>query len=140
MQVDRNDTMPTNKAPERTFTGDVLISGYFRRAAPSRLAGATVTFDPGSRTPWKVNPLGQTLIVTNGVGWVQGEDGEIVEVRAGDMIWCPPGQRHWEGATPDTAMTYVAIQEEPDGSTVEFGDRVTDDEYHQGPPATWSRP
>ncbi len=132
MQVDRDGTMPTNKATESSFTGDVQISGYFRRPAPSRLAGAAVTFTPGSRTPWKVNPLGQTLIVTSGVGWAQGEGGEVIEIRAGDRIWCPPGQRHWEGATPDQAMTYVAIQEETDGSTVEFGDKVTDDEYRKG--------
>lgn len=132
MQVDRDGTMPTNKATESSFTGDVQISGYFRRPAPSRLAGATVTFTPGSRTPWKVNPLGQTLIVTSGVGWAQGEGGEVIEIRAGDRIWCPPGQRHWEGATPDQAMTYVAIQEETDGSTIEFGDKVTDDEYRKG--------
>lgn len=136
MQVDRNGALPTNKAPEQTFTGDVLISGYFRRAAPSRLVGATATFAPGSRTPWKVNPVGQTLIVTGGVGWAQGEGEEVVEVRAGDIIWCPPGQRHWEGAMPDAAMSYVAVQEEPDGNAVQFGDKVTDDEYRQGPPAT----
>ena len=136
MQVDRDGTMPTNKAPESSFAGDVQISGHFRRTAPSRLAGATVSFTPGSRTPWKVNPLGQTLIVTSGVGWAQGEGGEIVEIRAGDRVWCPPGQRHWEGATPDQAMAYVAIQEEPDGSAVEFGDKVTDDEFRKGSPAT----
>lgn len=132
MQLDRNGTLPTNKAPEANFTGDVYISGYFRRAAPSRLAGATVTFNPGARTPWKVNPFGQTLIVTSGVGWAQGEGEDVVEISAGDMIWCPPGQRHWEGATPDHAMTYVAIQEEPDGRGVKFGERVTDEEYRKG--------
>ena len=133
MQIDRAGTSPTRKAPERSFTGDVTIGGYFRREAPSRLAGATATFAPGSRTPWKVNPLGQTLIVTSGVGWEQSEGEEVVEVRAGDVIWCPPGQRHWEGATPDGAMTYVAVQEEADGRGVEFGARVTDEEYRKGP-------
>ncbi len=128
--------MPTDKAPESSFTGDVRISGYFRRAAPSRLAGATVTFTPGSRTPWKVNPMGQTLIVTSGMGWAQSEGEEIVEIRKGDRVWCAPGQRHWEGATPDQAMTYVAIHEEPDGRGVEFGEKVTDEEYRRGPSAT----
>ena len=135
MQIDRNGTLPTTKAPEETFTGDVTISGYVRRDAPSRLAGATVTFAPGARTPWKVNPLGQTLVVTSGVGWAQGEGEETVEIRAGDVVWCPPGQRHWEGATPDEAMTYVAFQEEERGRGVEFGERVTDEEYRTGPPA-----
>ena len=135
MHVDRSGTLPTNKAPEANFTGDVSISGYFERAAPSRLAGATVTFAPGARTPWKVNPLGQTLIVTSGVGWAQGEGGAVVEIRAGDVVWCPPGQRHWDGATPDHAMSYVAVQEARDGRAVEFGARVTDEEYRKGPPA-----
>ena len=135
MHVDRSGTLPTHKAPEANFTGEVYISGYFERAAPSRLAGATVTFAPGARTPWKVNPLGQTLIVTSGVGWAQGRGEAVVEIRAGDVVWCPPGQRHWEGATPDHAMTYVAVQEAADGRAVEFGAPVTDEEYQIGPPA-----
>ena len=129
MQIHRNGETPANRAPEAGFTGDVSISGYFQRAAPSRLSGAAATFTPGSRTPWKVNPLGQTLVVTSGVGWAQGEGGEVVEIRAGDLIWCPPGQRHWEGATPDQAMTYVAMHE----GSVEFREQVTDGEYQQGP-------
>jgi quercetin dioxygenase-like cupin family protein len=132
MQLYRNNSLPTNKAPEQTFTGDVYISGYFQRATPSRLAGASVTFTPGSRTPWKVNPLGQTVVVTRGVGWAQLEGEEIVEIRTGDFIWFPPGQRHWEGARPDQAMTYVAIQEEG-GRSVEFREKVTDEEYQKGP-------
>lgn len=139
MEVYRDGTSPTNKAPEETSTGNVRIGGYFQRAAPSRLAGATVTFPPGSRTPWKVNPLGQTLIVTSGVGWAQCAGEEIVEIRAGDRVWCPPGQRHWEGATPDHAMTYVAIHEAKDGGAVKFGEKVTDEEYRKGPPAASSR-
>lgn len=95
MQINRSDTSPTNKPPEKNFTGDVYISGYFARETPSRLTGATVAFSPGLRTPWKVNPAGQTLIVTTGVGWAQCEGEEIVEMRAGDVVWCPPGQRHW---------------------------------------------
>lgn len=134
MQLYRNGALPTHGAPEQTFTGDVRISGYFQRAAPSRLAGAIVAFAPGARTPWKVNPCGQTLIVTSGVGWAQGEGEAVVEIRAGDVVWCPPGQRHWEGATPDHAMTYVAVQEAADGRAVAFGAPVTDAEY-QGPPA-----
>lgn len=139
MEIYRDGTSPTNRAPEATFTGDVRIGGYFQRAAPSRLGGATVTFPPGARTPWKVNPLGQTLIVTSGVGWTQSEGEAIVEIRAGDRIWYPPGQRHWDGATPDQAMTCVAIQEFQGGSSVEFLEKVTDEEYQQGPPAASSR-
>ncbi len=131
MQIHRNGSGPTTKAPESSFTGDVRISGYFQREAPSRLAGATATFAPGARTPWKVNPCGQTLVVTSGVGWAQGEGEAIVEIRAGDVVWCPPGRRHWEGATPDQAMTYVAVHEH----TVEFTQSVTDEEYSGGPRA-----
>lgn len=139
MQIYRNGTLPTNNAPEKNFMGDVYVSDYFEREAPSRLISATVTFTPGVRTPWKVNPLGQTLIVTNGVGWTQCEGEEIVEIRAGDIIWCPPGQRHWDGATPDHAMTYLAIQEAKDGRAVEFREKVTDEEYRKGPPIVSSR-
>ena len=137
MQLSRLGSVPTNNAPENTFTDDVCIGGYFRRQAPSQLAGAIVTFPSGSRTPWKVNPLGQTLIVTNGVGWAQAEGEQIVEIRTGDLIWFPPGQQHWEGATPDHEMTYIAIQEEA-GRTVEFREKVSDEQYRQGPPASGS--
>ena len=133
MQIHRNGDAPSNKAPEDAFAGDVVIGDYFRREAPSRLAGATVTFAPGSRTPWKVNPTGQTLIVTSGVGWARCAGGEVVEIRAGDVVWCPPGERHWEGATPDQAMTYVAVQEEEDAGGVQFGEQVNDEEYRKGP-------
>lgn len=132
MQIDRDDAASAVRPPEPNFTGDVRIGGYFERAAPSRLAGATVTFAPGARTPWKVNPLGQTLVVTSGVGWAQVEGEPIVEIRAGDVVWCPPGRRHWDGATPSRAMTYVAVQETGQGGSVRFGDKVTDGDYRQG--------
>ena len=132
MKIYRPDNLPTNRPPEDSFTGDVNISTYFRRAAPSRLVGAIATFAPGARTPWKVNPLGQTLIVTSGIGWAQSEGEEIVEIRVGDLIWFPPGQKHWEGATPHHAMTYVAIQEEGDGQGIKFIGKVTDEEYLKG--------
>ena len=130
MQVHRGTNTTASRPPEATFTGHVQISGYFQRASPSRLSGATVTFAPGARTPWKVNPLGQTLVVLSGAGWAQVMGEAIVEVRAGDVVWFPPGERHWEGATPDQAMTYVAVQE----GGVQFGERVTDKEYRTGPP------
>ncbi len=128
MQLYRPGTTLASQAPESTFTGDVRISNYHRRAAPSRLVSAATVFAPGSRTPWKRNPFGQTIIVTAGVGWVQGTGEAIREVRAGDTVWFPPGQRHWEGATPTQAMTYVAIHE----GSVEFEERVTNEEYGRG--------
>ena len=132
MQIDRGDAASAVRPPEPNFTGDVRIGGYFERAAPSRVAGATISFAPGARTPWKVNPLGQTLVVTSGLGWAQVEGEPIVEIRAGDVVWCPPGRRHWDGATPDRAMTYVAIQEFEQAGPVRFGEKVTDEEYRQG--------
>lgn len=133
MEIYRIDSLPTSRPPEDSFTGEVNISTYFRHPAPSRLVGAIATFAPGARTPWKLNPLGQTLIVTSGIGWAQSEGEEIVEIRTGDLIWFPPGQKHWEGATPDQAMTFVAIQEEGDGQTIEFTGKVSDEEYQKGP-------
>lgn len=129
------DSSPGSRAPERTFTGDVYVDDYFRREPPSRLAGASVTFAPGSRTPWKVNPLGQTVVVTSGVGWAQCEGEKIAEIREGDVIWFPPNQRHWEGATPDQDVTYVAVQEEGDRGRVNFKEKVTDEVYQSGPSA-----
>lgn len=131
MQIHRNGAGLTERPPEEGFVGDVEVSGYFRRDAPSRLAGATVTFAPGARTPWKTNPLGQIIVVTSGVGWAQCEGEEVIEIGVGDVVWYPPGQRHWEGATPDRAMTYVALHEAKDGRTVEFGEEVTDDDYRK---------
>jgi quercetin dioxygenase-like cupin family protein len=93
-----------------------------------------VTFEPGARTAWHTHPLGQTLIVTAGCGWTQCEGESIVEIRAGDVIWCPPGHRHWHGASPTTAMTHIAIQEALDGKNVEWMEHVTDAQYLAGPP------
>jgi quercetin dioxygenase-like cupin family protein len=128
MQIERNGRGSVARPPEAGFTGDVRIIGYFRREAPSKLAGATVAFGAGSRTPWKTNPLGQTIIVISGVGRVQSEGGPIEEIHAGDIIWWSPGERHWEGAAPDEPMSYVAVQEEDFGG-VTFGDAVTDAQY-----------
>ena len=111
MQIDRIATMSVLQAPEPASTGDVAIGGYLRRCPPSRLVSASVAFAPGARTPWKVNPMGQTLVVTDGVGWAQIEGEDVVEIRAGDIVWFPPGVRHWEGATPTRAMSYVALHE-----------------------------
>ena len=131
MQIHR-DGSTTTSAPESTFTGDVQIGGYVRRPAPSRLAGAAVTFAPGSRTPWKVNPTGQTIIVTGGSGRAQTEGEPVVQISVGDVVWFAPGEPHWEGATPDLAMSYVAVQEEGDRGSVRFLTRVTDEQYEAG--------
>lgn len=131
MKIDRRDAVMMTPPPEANFTGDVEIGGYFKQEGQSHLAGATVRFAPGARTPWKVNPLGQTLIFTNGSGWVQSEGEKIAEVQAGDVVRFAAGERHWEGATPDQTMTYVAIQDENAGA-VAFGEAVTDSEYECG--------
>lgn len=127
MDIYRSGAAPVVQAPESTFTGNVRIGGYFQRPAPSRLVGASVTFASGSRTPWKINPLGQTLIITSGIGWAQSEGEDVIEIHAGDMLWCLPGEAHWEGATENDPMTYVALQESAD---VQFGRAVSDEEYH----------
>lgn len=135
MEIIRNGTQPSVKGPAEWFTGDVRIDGMFNREAPSRVTGATVTFEPGSRTAWHTHPLGQTLIVTTGAGWTQCEGGPRVEIKAGDMIFCPPGHKHWHGATATTGMTHIAIQEALDGSNVTWMEHVTDEEYLAGGPA-----
>jgi quercetin dioxygenase-like cupin family protein len=135
MHIDRNGTLPSSKGPAEYFTGNVRIDMQFQREAPSRVAGATVTFEPGARTAWHSHPLGQTLIVTSGKGWTQCEGDPVVEINAGDIIWCPPGHRHWHGATPTTAMTHIAVQEALDGKVVTWMEHVSDDEYRAGPSA-----
>lgn len=135
MKIDRNGSLPTVLATDRTFTGNVCIRDNFERAAPSRLAGATVTFAPSARALSKVNPLGQTLIVTSGVGRLQSDGDAGVEIRAGDIIRRSPAQRHWDGATPDHPMTYIAVHEVEDGRAEEFGGAVIEEEHRQGPSA-----
>lgn len=135
MHVHKQSSKPTDIAPEEGFTGRVTIRGYFRRQQPSRLAGAIVTYPPGARSPWKVIPAGQTVVVTSGTGWAQSRSGEVVELHVGDVAWFPPGERHWEGATPTLAMTCVALHE----STVEFLEWVTEEQYWVGPPGTNNR-
>jgi len=134
MQIKRNGSQPSAKGPPEYFTGSVRIDTPFQAQAPARVGGAIVTFEPGARTAWHTHPLGQTLIVTAGCGWTQCEDGPIVEIRAGDVIWCPPGHRHWHGATPTTAMTHIAINEALDGRMVDWMEHVTDEQYLAGPP------
>ncbi len=118
--------------PPELFTGRVTIRGQFSREDPSRVTGAIVTFQPGARTAWHSHPLGQTLVVTEGVGWTQVEDGPVEEFTAGDILLCPRDRRHWHGATPDSSMTHVAIQEALDGTNVTWMAKVSDDEYLAG--------
>lgn len=133
MDLIRNGSVSSAKGPADYFTGNVRIDMQFQRGEPSRLAGALVTFEPGARSAWHTHPLGQTLIVTAGKGWTQCEGGPIVEISAGDIIWCPPGHRHWHGATPTTAMSHWALQEALDGKVVDWMEKVSDEIYLAGP-------
>src|SRR5580700_11622964 len=129
MQIKRVGSTPSAKGPEDWFTGTVRIDPLFTTEAPARGAGASVTFEPGARTAWHTHPLGQTLIVTAGCGWVQREGGAIDELRPGDVVWSPPGEKHWHGAAPTTAMTHIAIQEAVNGKNVEWMEKVSDEQY-----------
>ncbi|MBK4739097.1 (R)-mandelonitrile lyase [Noviherbaspirillum pedocola] len=129
MEIKRKGEQTVVQDPEQYFTGKVTIIGQFSREAPSRVTGAIVHFEPGARTAWHTHPLGQTLIVTEGVGWTQVEDEEKLEFHAGDIMLCPADKKHWHGATPHEAMTHVAIQETLDGKNVTWMEKVTDEEY-----------
>ena len=129
MEIKRAGSQPSGKGPTDWFTGTVRIDPLFNPAAPDRVQGASVTFEPGARTNWHTHPLGQTLIVTAGFGRVQREGGPIEEIRPGDVVWFPPGEKHWHGASPTTAMTHIAVQEELDGKVVEWMEHVTDHQY-----------
>ena len=129
MNIQRNGSKPSNKGPAENFTGAVRVDARFEAIAPGRIGGAIVTFEPGARTAWHTHPLGQTLIVTSGLGWTQCEGGPVEEIRAGDIVSCPPGVRHWHGGTPSTSMTHIAISELLDGRVVDWMEHVTDAQY-----------
>ena len=129
MEIKRIGSQPSGKGPAEWFTGDVRIDPLFETKAPARVRGASVTFEPGARTAWHTHPLGQTLIVTSGVGRAQSEGGSVEEIRAGDVVWVPPGVKHWHGAGRTTAMTHIAIQEALDGKAVEWLEKVSDEQY-----------
>ena len=129
MKITRSGATPSGKGPADWFTGTVRIDPLLQTEAPARLSGATVTFEPGARTAWHTHPLGQTLVVTAGFGRVQREGGPVEEIRPGDVVWFPPGERHWHGASPATAMTHIALQEALDGKVVDWLEHVTDDQY-----------
>ena len=130
MEIKRSGSQASTKGPADWFTGNVRIDALFPAREPARAAGNSVTFEPGARTAWHTHPLGQVLIVTSGAGRVQAEDGAIEEIKPGDVVWFPPGLRHWHGATPTTAMTHIAIQEQLEGKAVEWLEKVTDEEYN----------
>ena len=134
MEIRRSGAQPSGKGPADWFTGAVRIDPLFSPPDPARVAGALVTFEPGARTAWHTHPLGQTLIITAGRGWVQRDGEPVEEVRPGDIVWFPPGEKHWHGATPTTAMSHIAIQEKLNGSPVTWMEHVSDAQYQQGRP------
>ena len=131
MNIQRNGSQPSEKGPADYFTGTVRLDAPFQGNEPARVSGATVTFEPGARTNWHTHPLGQTLIVTAGRGWVQLEGGPVEEIWPGDVIWFAPGEKHWHGATATTAMTHIAVQERLEGKTVEWLEPVSDEQYRK---------
>ncbi len=133
MEIERIGSQPSGKGPTEYFTGTVRIDPLFEAPEPARVRVASVTFEPGARTAWHTHPLGQTLIVTSGCGWAQRWGGPVEEIRPGDVIWFPSGEKHWHGATATTAMTHIAIQEQLDGKTVDWMEKVSDEQY-QGIP------
>ena len=132
MEIKKSGSQPSQKGPAEWFTGDVRVDYLFDAVAPARAGGASVTFEPGARTAWHTHPLGQTLIVTAGCGWAQRWGGPREEIRPGDVVWIPAGEKHWHGATATTAMTHIAIQEQLDGAAVEWLEHVSDEQYRAG--------
>jgi 4-carboxymuconolactone decarboxylase len=130
VMITRSDSQPPSTGSADNFTGTVRVSGSFQRTAPARVSGATVTFEPGARTAWHTHALGQTLIVTAGVGRVQRWGDPAEEIRPGDVVWIPPGQKHWHGAAPNSSMTHIAITEQLDGKTVDWMEKVSDQQYN----------
>jgi quercetin dioxygenase-like cupin family protein len=131
IEIKRNGSQASTKGPADWFTGAVRIDPLFQARDSARAAGARVTFEPGARTAWHTHPLGQTLLVTAGLGWAQRAGGPVEEIRPGDVVWFPPGLKHWHGASPTTAMTHIAIQEQLNGKVVDWMEKVSDVQYQQ---------
>ena len=129
MDLKRNGSQPATRGSADYFTGAVRIDPLFAAPSPARAVGVSVTFEPGARTAWHSHPLGQTLVVTAGCGRVQRWGGPVEEVRPGDVVWFPPGEKHWHGASPSTSLTHLAVQEHLDGKTADWMDAVTDKQY-----------
>jgi quercetin dioxygenase-like cupin family protein len=132
MNIRKCGSQPSTKGAAEYFTGTVRVDAPFAGEEPARIGGATVSFEPGARTAWHTHPLGQTLIVTSGLGWVQREGGPVEEIRPGDIVWIAPGEKHWHGGTSTTAMTHIAIAETLNGSPVDWMEKVTDEQYQSG--------
>lgn len=130
MDIQRPGTVASRPGPAKYFTGTVRFDAAFKRAAPATLSGLTVTFEPGARTNWHTHPLGQTLLILSGLGWVQREGGPVEVVRPGDIVWFEPGERHWHGASDTVAMSHLAVAEALDGVSVDWADPVDDSTYH----------
>src|SRR5271156_365316 len=129
MEIKRIGAQPSAQGPSEWFTGQVRIDPLFTAPDPARVQGASVTFSPGARTAWHTHPLGQTLIVTAGLGWAQRWDGPIEEIHPGDVVWFAPNEKHWHGATPTTALTHIAIQERLNNKAVDWQEQVTEAQY-----------
>jgi quercetin dioxygenase-like cupin family protein len=129
MEIKRVGSQPSSIGPGDWFTGSVRIDALFQAPEPARVVGSSVTFEAGARTAWHTHPLGQTIIVTRGLGWAQREGGPIEEIRPGDVVWFAPEEKHWHGATPTAAMTHIAIQEKLNGKTVEWLEQVSEEQY-----------
>ena len=129
MEIKRAGSQPSAKGSPEYFTGTVRIDPLLQPKEPARTAGAAVTFEPGARTAWHTHPLGQTLIVTAGCGLAQRWGGPVEEIRPGDVVWFPPGEKHWHGAAPTTAVTHIAVQEQLDGKAVDWLEHVSDEQY-----------
>lgn len=132
MEIKRIGSQPSGKGPAEYFTGTVRIDSRFGASEPARVGGAIVTFEPGARTAWHTHPLGQTLIVTSGLGWAQRAGGPVEEIRPGDIVWFEPGEKHWHGASPTTAMTHIAIAEALNGKAVDWMEKVSNEQYQAG--------
>ena len=143
MEITRSGSQPSGKGPADYFTGTVRVDPLFKAEPPARAVGGSVTFEPGARTAWHTHPLGQTLIVTSGCGRVQREGGPIEEIRPGDVVWFPPGEKHWHGATPTTAMTHIAMTESPHGKVVDRMEKVSDEQdrsqTHRSASTSWNQ-
>jgi quercetin dioxygenase-like cupin family protein len=131
MKIQKVGSQPSSKGQDDWFTGTVRLDSPFKGTDPARVTGAIVSFEPGARTAWHTHPLGQTLIVTAGCGWVQSWGGAVEEVRPGDLVWFPPGEKHWHGAAQTIAMTHIAIQEQLDGKAVDWMEKVSDEQYRK---------
>ena len=132
MEIKRSGSQPSGKGPSEYFTGAVRVDPLFNAPSPARVLGASVTFEPAARTAWHTHPLGQTLVVTAGCGWAQRWGGPVEEIRPGDVIWFSPGEKHWHGAMPTTAITHIAIVEQLDGKSADWMEQVDDKQYQGG--------